>query len=309
MEEAHLLCHPLVGGVILFARNFENSKQLKALTSEISAIRSNCLICVDHEGGRVQRFRSDAFTHLPAMGKITNLEAAFDCGVVMAYELKTHGIHVNFAPVLDRNSISRVIGDRSFSAKQDTIVTYASELIAGMASMNMPACGKHFPGHGSVAADSHTACPVDERSFSEIQHDIQPFAELIHQVKLDAIMPAHVVYSALDSSPAGYSTFWLQNMLKQELGFTGAIFSDDLSMEGASIGGTYPMRAIAAYQAGCDFLLLCNAPEQAEGVLRALETVNVRQTPNCKHWFRPLPSNAEQLYETALQSLYSNDFK
>jgi beta-N-acetylhexosaminidase len=302
-EEKRLLRHPLVGGVILFTRNFQHSEQLRSLTAEIADIRPDCLICVDHEGGRVQRFRTHSFTQLPAMGQLSNEEHAFDCGIVMAYELKTHGIHVNFAPVLDRDAVSQVIGDRGFSAKTDVIASFAQALIAGMTEMNMPACGKHFPGHGSVVADSHIACPVDDRGYADISHDMQPFEQLIRSNKLGAVMPAHVVYSALDRHPAGYSSFWLQHILKQKLKFNGVIFSDDLSMEGASISGTYPNRALTAYQAGCDFLLLCNAPEQISPVLNALEKISLRQAPNCNAWFKPLPSDARQRYESALHNL------
>ncbi|MFC3095860.1 beta-N-acetylhexosaminidase [Alteromonas sediminis] len=302
-EIAHLQ-HPLVGGVILFTRNFENGPQLKALTAHIHKVRPDIFIGVDHEGGRVQRFR-DGFTALPAMGCVTE-EEAFACGIIMAYELQAHGIDLSFAPVLDRDNGSRVIGDRGFSESVDIIENRASALIKGLHTMGFPACGKHFPGHGSVEADSHIDCPVDNRTASEIKIDMQPFHRLISKGMLDGIMPAHVIYSHCDALPAGYSPFWLQQTLRDELNFKGVIFSDDLSMEGASVAGSYAQRAEAAYEAGCDYLLLCNAPEQVEPVLTALEKLVLRPSPSLSKSDLSQCINRQQYYDEALNVLRRN---
>ncbi len=277
-EERERLCDPLVGGVILFARNFESSEQLHALTRSIKALREPSLvIAVDHEGGRVQRFRRDGFTRLPAMGTLGRLwqddhmaalEAARHVGLVMAAELLAHGVDVSFAPVLDLDyATSTVIGDRAFHRDPQVVSSLAAALATGMAEAGMGCVGKHFPGHGFVQADSHVAIPVDERDFDTVwAHDIAPYRSRIGR-RLSGVMPAHVRFSNIDPQPAGFSTFWLQDVLRGRLGFAGAIFSDDLSMEGATVAGDILARARAAFGAGCDMVLVCNRPDLAADLL------------------------------------------
>ncbi|WP_421134348.1 beta-N-acetylhexosaminidase [Alteromonas sp. A079] len=278
-EEKEKLAHPTVGGVILFTRNFHDKAQLRALIADVRKhAHSPLLIAVDHEGGRVQRFR-DGFTHLPAMGELTALsDSKADalslskaCGVVMAYELKMMDIDFSFAPVLDINNVSQVIGDRAFGCHSDEVIPLANALIDGLHEGNMPAIGKHFPGHGSVTADSHIALPVDERCLEDIARvDMAVFKSLIGDNKLDGIMPAHVIYSSVCDKPAGFSHHWLRSVLKKQLGFSGAVFSDDLSMHGASVAGNYVDRARAALSAGCDMVLACNNEKGAEAILDGL---------------------------------------
>lgn len=266
------LRHPLVGGIILFSRNYESPEQLTALCAEIHALRTPRLpIAVDHEGGRVQRFR-EGFTRLPAMRQFADwwdkapratVESARALGYLLAAELRARGVDLSFAPVLDLDwGRSGVIGDRSFHRNPDGVIALAGGLIAGMRDAGMVCCGKHFPGHGWVEADSHVAIPVDERPLAEMADDLKPFREL----KLDGVMPAHVIYPQVDSRPAGFSPVWLR-MLREEIGFDGVIFSDDLSMEGASVAGGIVERADAAWGAGCDMLLVCNAPDSVGTLL------------------------------------------
>lgn len=270
--EAEKIAHPNTGAVILFARNYENRQQIKKLIGQIRAARNGTvLIAVDQEGGRVQRFQND-FTALPAASCYQQRPLLSETGGwLMASELLEVGVDFSFAPVLDVDSgISTVIGDRSFSHKPHFAASLASYFRHGMQQAGMAATGKHFPGHGAVALDSHLALPTDARPFDEIlQKDLHPFQQLIAQ-GLEAIMPAHIVYPQVDSLPAGFSRIWLDDILRKQLHFDGAIFSDDLSMEGASIMGDFAERARCALDAGCDMVLVCNNPSEAEYVLDAI---------------------------------------
>ena len=262
------LGHPLTGGAILFARNFESSPQLKALTAEIRALRTpRLLVAVDHEGGRVQRFR-DGFTAIPPMRRLGELwerdvagaaREAARLGLVLATELRAHDIDFSFTPVLDLDhGASAVIGDRAFHRNPNAVAHLAAALADGLRAGGMAGVGKHFPGHGHVAADSHTDLPVDDRAFAAIAaEDLVPFGALV-QRGLEAIMPAHVVYPDVDALPAGYSRRWLQEILRGRLGFDGLIFSDDLGMAGAEGVGDLVARAEASLTAGCDMILACN---------------------------------------------------
>jgi beta-N-acetylhexosaminidase len=288
-DEARLL-HPLVGGVILFKRNFESVDQLLALTTAIRSLRSTpLLIAVDHEGGRVQRFR-DGFTRIPPMrelGKIWDVHPqrarhlAHQAGFVMAAELRGCGVDFSFTPVLDvDHGNSGVIGDRAFHSDPQAIAELAHGLLSGLKLGGMHTVGKHFPGHGFVSADSHLAIPVDERAFVDIELcDLVPFRQMI-SFGLTAVMPAHVIYPKIDSCPAGFSSIWLQKILRGQMGFEGCIFSDDLSMEGATVAGSVVQRALAALSAGCDMVVVCNKPESADELLRGL------------HWDMPVTSRA-----------------
>ena len=265
------LRHPLTGGLILFARNFENRRQLTELTAAAKKARPDLLICVDHEGGRVQRFRTDGFTHLPAMqmlGEIwmkdplTATDAATAAGHVLAAELRACGVDLSFTPVLDLDfGASSVIGSRAFHRDARVVSLLAKSLMHGLLRAGMGNCGKHFPGHGYVKADSHTAVPVDKRGLKAIlADDAKPYEWL--STTLTGVMPAHVVYPKVDHRPAGFSDRWLKDMLRGQMGFTGAIFSDDLSMEGARhLDGaqlSFVEAACLALEAGCDMVLLCN---------------------------------------------------
>ena len=268
-EEIDRINHPNTGAVILFARNYANPEQITALCSAIRAARNGpILIAVDQEGGRVQRFQN-GFTRLPpASFYAAQPELATTAGWVMAAELLAVGVDFSFAPVLDIDcGISTVIGNRSFAQEAESVTQLARAFRNGMQQAGMAATGKHFPGHGSVAADSHLALPVDERSFTDILNkDLIPFKHLIDE-GLEGVMPAHVVYSAVDPRPAGFSPYWIQDVLRQQLRFKGTVFSDDLSMEGAASAGSFTKRALLAQQAGCDMLLVCNNPTAAAEVL------------------------------------------
>lgn len=273
--ETQLLGNPDVGGVILFSRNMTTRDQLIALVAEIREISPHLLIAVDQEGGRVQRFR-DGFTPLPAMQVLGDIAAAQpdiglalarDVGWLMASEIIACGLDISFAPVLDIDRCtSTIIGDRAFADQPQLVIDVARAFITGMGEAGMMATGKHFPGHGGVVADSHLEAPVDTRTFDQLQsRDMQPFIQLSKQ--LGGIMPAHITYPEVDPSPVGFSEFWLQQVLRQQLGFQGVIFSDDLSMKGADIAGSYGDKAKLALAAGCDMILVCNNPQGAREVL------------------------------------------
>jgi len=268
------LKHPLTGGVTLFARNWKDRQQLSALCAEIKSVRQDLLICVDHEGGRVQRFRTDGFTHLPPMrtlgdawikDQLAATNAATACGYVLGAELRACGVDFSFTPVLDLDyGESGVIGDRALGRDPRVVTLLAKSLMHGLLQSGMRNCGKHFPGHGFVKADSHTAIPVDTRSLTKIlADDAAPYEWL--NTTLSSVMPAHVIYPKVDARPAGFSRKWLNFILRSQLGFGGAIFSDDLSMAGARlIDGrkvSYTEAAVTALNAGCDMVLLCNQSE------------------------------------------------
>ncbi|MCW5606165.1 MAG: beta-N-acetylhexosaminidase [Burkholderiales bacterium] len=279
-DDRRRLLHPQVGGVILFARNYANPVQLIRLTTEIHALRSPALvIAVDHEGGRVQRFR-EGFTAIPPMRELGRAwddnpqhakHLAHDTGFVLAAELRAHGVDLTFAPVLDIDyGNSGVIGDRALHGDSHVIAELARALVQGFRQGGMSAVGKHFPGHGHVRADSHHEVPVDDRPYAEIEADILPFRRLIES-GLAGIMPAHVIYPQVDARPAGFSAVWLKRILRERLGFDGIVFSDDLSMEGASVAGDVVARARAALDAGCDMILVCNDPASADELLERLD--------------------------------------
>jgi beta-N-acetylhexosaminidase len=276
-EDKELLQHPLVGGLILFTRNYESPEQISQLTADIrQAANKELLIAVDHEGGRVQRFR-EGFSLIPAMGKIWNFAnqnvilaqaLAKQSAILMALEVQAVGIDISFAPILDIDDISAVIGDRAFHKNPEIVCQLASAFVDGLHLVGMKATGKHFPGHGSVKADSHIALPVDPRSREAVfSLDMLPFKTLIKSNKVDALMPAHVIFSDIDDEAVGFSPYWLKEVLRKTLAFDGVIFSDDLSMEGAACVGGYIERAEAAQQAGCDMLLLCNNRESCIDVI------------------------------------------
>ncbi len=274
------LLHPLVGGVILFKRNYESPEQLLALTHAVRALREpRLIVCVDQEGGRVQRFRS-GFTAIPpmrALGRLWDAEpeharaAARSVGRLIGAELSASGLDFSFAPVLDLDyGTCAAIGDRAFHRRPDAVAELAGAVMAGLQEQGCPAVGKHFPGHGFVSEDSHVAVPVDRRSLAEIEaEDLRPYVALIPQ-GLAGVMPSHVIYPAVDGVPAGFSTKWI-GLLRQRLGFRGVVFSDDLSMEGASVAGGVLGRARAALGAGCDMVLVCNRPDAADELLAGLE--------------------------------------
>ena len=285
------LKHPLVGGLILFARNWQDRAQLSALCRSIKKLRADLLICVDHEGGRVQRFKTDGFTHLPPMralgelwlqdgqggegsGALRASNAATACGYVLGAELRACGVDLSFTPVLDLDfGASGVIGDRAFGRDPRVVSLLAKSLMHGLLQSGMANCGKHFPGHGFVRADSHTDLPVDRRSLKAIlAEDAAPYGWL--NTTLSSVMPAHVVYPKVDARPAGFSQRWLGDILRGQLGFGGAVFSDDLSMAGARVLDGEPVShaqaAVAALNAGCDLVLLCNQSSDGGAVLDAL---------------------------------------
>lgn len=305
-DDRALLADPLVGGVILFSRNYHSLQQLEQLVQSIQAIKKpRLLIAVDQEGGRVQRFK-DGFTILPAMrrfGEIYDaeqkmaLELAQHCGWLMASEVCSTGIDISFAPVLDIDKgISSVIGDRAFHSDPFVVSKVAQAFIAGMNEAGMLATGKHFPGHGSIAADSHIAMPIDERPLREIEmDDLKPFQFMIDD-GIPALMMAHVIYSRVDPQPAGFSSYWMKTILRDKMHFQGAIFSDDLSMEGAVIAGNYPQRARLALDTGCDMILVCNNRDAAWDVVKSLKGYdNPASSLRLAHLHHKKPLNRETL--------------
>jgi len=283
-EERDMLMHPMVGGVILFSRNYESPVQLEALIHTVQSLREpRLLVAVDHEGGRVQRFRND-FTSLPAVRLLGNIydddikrarQLAEMSGWLMAAELLAVGIDISFAPALDLGKgVSQVIGDRAFHGNPEVVADLAHAYMRGMNSAGMMATGKHFPGHGSVSEDSHTAIPLDHRRYEDIlMEDMVPFERMIHY-GMAAVMVAHVVYDLMDNNPAGFSKFWLTEILRNRLGFQGAIFSDDLEMAGASMVGDIQERAKQALVAGCDMVLVCKEFDAMTSVLEGVEGWN-----------------------------------
>ncbi len=283
-DDKALLSDPVVGGVILFSRNYHSLEQLETLVQSIQAIKKpRLLVAVDQEGGRVQRFK-DGFTILPAMrhfGDIYEqdqkkaLELARQCGWLMASEVNSTGVDISFAPVLDIDKgISTVIGDRAFHSDPFVVGKIAQAFIVGMDEAGMQATGKHFPGHGSIAADSHVAMPIDERPLREIEmDDLKPFQFMI-DAGINALMMAHVIYPRVDKHSAGFSHVWIKTILREKMHFQGAIFSDDLSMEGAVIAGDYKQRAKVSLDAGCDMILVCNNRTAAWDVVNSLQGYN-----------------------------------
>ncbi len=279
-EERELLAHPAVGGVILFNRNYQHPEQVRALIADIRAcVRDECLIAVDQEGGRVQRFCT-GMTRLPPAASYgawyrkqpaAALAACTNSAWLLASELRAVDVDFSFAPVLDvDHGVSAVIGDRAFSSSAEEVAALGIAWLEGLRRAGMIGCGKHFPGHGAVVEDSHVACPVDPRDLAQLTaSDLVPFARLI-AAGLEAIMPAHVIYPQIDAAPAGFSSHWLKDHLRQRLGFQGAIFSDDLTMAAAEQGGDYAARAQAALTAGCDMVLVCNNRAAAIAVAETL---------------------------------------
>ncbi|MBC7734620.1 MAG: beta-N-acetylhexosaminidase [Bacteriovorax sp.] len=314
-DDRRRLQHPLTGGLILFARNWQSRAQLTELTSEIKSIRPDMLVCVDHEGGRVQRFRTDGFTHLPPMrvlgemwmndgkrgagsGALEATDAATATGHVLGAELRACGVDLSFTPVLDLDhGGSSVIGDRAFHRDPRVATLLAKSLMHGLLLAGMHNCGKHFPGHGFVKADSHVDVPIDKRSLKAIlADDAKPYEWL--STSLASVMPAHVIYPKVDAQPAGFSARWLKDILRMQLGFTGAIFSDDLSMAGARCinGGevTYAEAASVALNAGCDMVLLCNQSEAGIGTVDELLD-GLLEVQASNHWQPDPDSEARRL--------------
>ncbi|TCV90230.1 beta-N-acetylhexosaminidase [Sulfurirhabdus autotrophica] len=308
-EDRKRLLHPLTGGVILFSRNYESPAQLTKITQEIHSVRNPpLLIGVDQEGGRVQRCKA-GFTRIPPMREFGRIwdehphkarQLAQQTGYVLAAELRACGVDFSFTPVLDMDyGQSGVIGDRAFHLNKQAIAELAHSLVLGLKEAGMASVGKHFPGHGYIKADSHLEIPIDDREFADIElNDLVPFKQMIN-FGLTGIMPAHVIYPKVDKRPAGFSKFWLKDILRNELRFDGTVFSDDLSMEGASVAGGIVDRAKAALEAGCDMVLVCNRPDSADELLANLHwnVPPVSLTRLVRMHGKPHPDSLVKLHE------------
>lgn len=314
-EDVSLIKQAQVGGVILFARNVSNPAQVRDLCDDIRYHNPDMLIGVDQEGGRVARLR-DGFTPLPAMGRLgalfqadpsKALSCAYDCGYLMAAEVLAVGIDLSFAPVLDRDGISQVIGDRSFHTDPQVIAAIAAQFMRGMKAAGMATTGKHFPGHGAIAPDSHVSEAVDNRSLDDIMaSDMQPFIQTLPW--LDALMPAHVIFSQVDDKPAGFSKIWLQEVLRGTLNFGGVLFSDDLSMAGAQAAGDVSARVQAAIQAGCDIALVCNDRVAAHEAAEAAQELPYPNQARIKTMCGKVPTwqgDLESTYKSCPAKLFS----
>ncbi len=284
-EDKACISHPMCGGLILFSRNFHSSAQIRSLIASIRRIKQDIIIAVDQEGGRVQRFKQD-FTLLPPIASLGNLfqahpdlalQRARQFGELMAMEVLSVGCDISFSPVLDLGlESSQIIGNRAFAIDQETITQLASAFIGGMRQAGMAATGKHFPGHGSVDEDSHLTIPTDLRDYKTIKNnDMKPFANLKNE--LLAMMTAHIIYPKIDSEPVGFSKVWIQKILRQQIGFDGVVFSDDLSMKGAEVAGDFKQRTVKALSAGCDMVLICNNRQQLKIVLEDLQDFDFPQ--------------------------------
>lgn len=310
-EDISLIQQAQVGGVILFARNVDDAEQLRNLCDDIRYHNPDILIGVDQEGGRVARLRN-GFTPLPAMGKLGELfnkdpsgalSCAYDCGYVMAAEVLAVGIDLSFAPVLDRDGISQVIGDRSFHQDPQIIVTLATQFMRGMKAAGMATTGKHFPGHGAIAPDSHVTEAIDDRSLEEIMaSDMEPFVQTLPW--LDALMPAHVIFSQVDNKPAGFSKIWLKDVIRDQLNFDGVLFSDDLSMAGAQAAGDVSARVKAAIEAGCDIALVCNDRVAAHEAAEAAQELSYPDQNRIKTMCGQIPEWQDNLESTCRQFEY-----
>lgn len=309
--DKEMLVHPKLGGLIFFSRNYESKEQLIALIRCVREIRPDLFLSVDHEGGRVQRFKK-GFTHIPPMAQLGDhyestktggsLDQAYDYGWLLAYELTSLGIDHSYAPVLDLDDHrSQVIGDRSFSKNPDTTICVAQRFIHGMNAAGMSATAKHFPGHGSVIADSHLELPIDNRSFDLlVAHDLRPFVELKHDYK--ALMTAHIAFPEIDDQPVSFSKKWLREILRDQLGFKGIVISDDLSMKGATTFGSASSCAEKALSAGCDAVLVCNTRTEAERALEHLEAKALGVADK----LRPMIRNKAVLAEQGLSRKYTD---
>ncbi|MDH5618734.1 MAG: beta-N-acetylhexosaminidase [Gammaproteobacteria bacterium] len=304
-----LLREPAVGGVILFARNYESPRQITDLVADIRALRSPpLLVAVDHEGGRVQRFR-DGFTPIPPMRRIgreydrdpeAGLQAARDAGWMIASELRAAGVDLCFAPCVDLDwGISEIIGDRSFHRKAEVVADLANAFSRGLRSGGMAAVAKHFPGHGAVIADSHLRLPVDRRDYGLVLDDMRPYERLINTSAIAGVMLAHIVYEQIDANPAGFSEYWIQRELRSRLGFGGAVFCDDLSMKATYDYGSMAERARLALSAGCDMILVCNDRDAAH---EAVDALNEYSNPLSLVRLARLHGTGQLLRETVLAS-------
>jgi len=306
-EEQEMIAHPLVSGVILFTRNYTSREQISHLIHDIRSAKKNqyVLIAVDHEGGRVQRFRA-GFTQLPSARQISLSDGIKDqdvmtntkkMGWLMAAELLAVGVDFSFAPVLDLDyGRSDIIGDRAFHHEALMVTQLAGAYIDGMHEAGMASVAKHFPGHGAIKEDSHLALPVDDRPLADLmEYDIKPFQLLIREQRVNAVMPAHVIYSQVDRQPAGFSRVWIQDILRQQLSFNGVVFSDDLNMAAAKVAGSVPERAYAALSAGCDMALICNNRPGAMATLDQLQwqmaSASIERLTRMKGQFNKIPAD------------------